>query len=104
MDEYKITLADGTVLEDIKKLETGQFYTEKPLNKDIFSTDSLALVHIELNNLFEDLYDQICDVFYTQDKITYFQFRNLTDLERLKLEYEAKLDYLAAMTGVDLDE
>lgn len=104
MDEYKITLADGTVLEHIKKLETGQFYTLEALDEELFDNNNLTTVYIELNNLYEGLFAQTCDVFYRRDGFTYFQFRDLTDLERLKFEYEAKLDYLAAMTGVDLDE
>lgn len=106
MDEniYTVILSDDTRLENIHLLETGQYYTSEDLDESLFSLDNLSIVTIELGDLQETLYEQICDVFYKDGGNTYFQLRELNELERIKLEYQSKLDYLAAMTGVDLDE
>lgn len=101
---YTIVLGDGTTIENVRKTETDQFYVAGALDADLFATENLFEVEIQLGKLKDILHNQACAYLYSDEDNTYFQFRDLNDLEKLQMEYEAKLDYLAAMTGVDFDE
>lgn len=106
MDEknYTVILADGTTLEYVSKLETGQWYTGKLDNKEIFSADNLSYITIQFEDLEEIFEDQVLNAYWEDDSYSYFEFRDMNAFERLQVEYDAKIDYIAAMTGVDLDE
>ncbi len=96
MEDFTIILADGTTLEHVQHTYMQQFCIEGPIDFSIFNKNNLSTVEICRGELSEVLKNQICDSYYTQENITYFQFRDMTELEQLKQENELLQEELAA--------
>ena len=108
MDEnaqYRVTLADGTEFTGSPD-GAGNIVSQGLLDPEDFTPDNLSEVQISIDEGEPDTYtNQVLRTFYYQgDGTTFIRLSDMTELERLELDYNAKLDYLACMTGVDLDE
>ena len=101
---YTITFADGTILNNLV-LNGNNFISQNPITSDFFTAERLLEVTItdSENNtqIIENARLVACQEWPDG---YYFILREMTDLEKLEFIYNSKLDYLAAMTGVDLDE
>lgn len=108
MDEvkkYHITLADGTAFEATPD-GAGNYIADVELDEDVFSADNISEVTIKDGTIvIAELSNQILRTYYlTGNGETFIRISDMTDLEKLEADYTAKLDYIACMTGVDLDE
>lgn len=102
---YTIVLANGTsfAAEDDG---VGNLITNTSISEDELSPDNIAEVTIkEGNATVATLYNQVLRTCYkTSDGGTFIRFSDMTELEKIEADYNAKFDYIACMTGVDLDE
>ena len=108
MDEnkkYNITLADGTSLMATPD-GAGNYLVDGEIEEDVFSMDNLSEVTVKDGTTVIDTFsNQIPRTFYLiGNGKTFVRFSDMTELERLEADYNSKLDYIACMTGVDLDE
>ena len=108
MDEnkkYSIVLADGTEFEATPD-GAGNYIADEEIAEDIFSSDNISEITIKFgNSVIDALSNQVLRTYYlTGNGGTFLRFSDMTELERIEADYNAKLDYLACMTGVDLDE
>lgn len=102
---YTVVLSDGTsfVVQDDG---VGNFITSTAISEDELSPDNITEVTIkEGNATVATLYNQVLRTYYpTGDGGTFIRLSDMTELEKIEADYNAKLDYIACMTGVDLDE
>lgn len=102
---YTIVLSNGTsfVAEDDG---VGNLVTSTSISEDELSPDNIAEVTIkEGDATVVTLYNQVLRTYYpTGDGGTFIRLSDMTELEKIEADYNAKLDYIACMTGVDLDE
>lgn len=107
MDEtkkYRITLADGTNFLAAPD-GAGNFIADEYIENEYFSTDNISEVIIsDGNTVIGTLINQVLRTYYPVENGTFFRLSDMTDLEKIEADYNAKLDYIACMTGVDLDE
>ena len=107
MDEnkkYNITLADGTSLMATPD-GAGNYIVDGEMDESVFSADNLSDVTIKDGGMVVDsLSNQVLRTYYLTNGCTFIRFSEMTELERIEADYNAKLDYIACMTGVDLDE
>ena len=98
---YKITLNDGTVIDNLTVNGTN-FVSKDKIDESIFTKDNLKKVTIN-DTVYENL------VFIQQMKLAdgyYIAFRQKTAEENQKYlidKQRADIDYIALMSGVDLD-
>lgn len=98
---HKITLNDGTVIDNLTVNGTN-FVSKDKVDESIFTKDNLKKVTIN-DTVYENL------VFIQQMKLAdgyYIAFRQKTAEENQKYlidKQRADIDYIALMSGVDLD-
>ncbi len=104
-EEYRVTLADGTEFDGVPD-GAGNIIVSEELDEEVLSPDNISEVQISVNGGEPyTLVNQVLRTFYYQgDGTTFIRLSEMTEIERLEADYNAKLDYLACMTGVDLDE
>ena len=104
-EEYRIVLADGTEFDGVPD-RAGNIIVPEELDREALSPDNLSEVQISVNGGEPyTLVNKVLRTFYYQgDGTTFIRLSEMTEIERLEANYNAKLDYLACMTGVDLDE
>lgn len=102
---YTIVLSNGTsfIAEDDG---VGNLITSTSISEDELSPDNIAEVTVkEGDATVAILYNQVLRTYYrTSDGGTFIRLSDMTELEKIEADYNAKLDYIACMTGVDLDE
>lgn len=108
MDEtkkYRITLQDGTSFIGMPD-GAGNYIINEEIPKETFSEWNLSEVTISDDNMIVEVYtNQVLRTHYfINGHKTFIRFSDMTELEQIKSDYNAKLDYIACMTGVDLDE
>ena len=108
MDEskkYRITLKDGTAFT-AKPDGAGNFIADEEIPKGTLSEWNLSEVTISDNGVIVEVdTNQILRTHYFLDGgKTFIRFSDITELEKIEADYNSKLDYIACMTGVDLDE
>ena len=107
MDErtFKIRLSDGTEFVAVSD-GAGNYIANSIIEEDELSEVNLNEVQIlDDNKVIDTLFNQVLRTYYTMDgNHTFVQFSDMTELEKVASDYNAKLDYIACMTGVDLDE
>lgn len=109
MDEatrYHVTLADGSEFDAVDDRAGNMLVLKTDISEDALSEDNLTAVEISMNDgepvSFEN---QVLRTFYEFDNTRYLiRFTDMNDLEKIVADYSAKLDYIACMAGVDLDE
>ena len=102
MDEkiYKITLADGTVIDNLR-LNGNNYISDKELTADMF-LGNLAKVIVndgERDTVYENM-ELVQIVKY--DEEYWFVLRTMTKRELQDLKNRADIDYLAMMSDIEL--
>ena len=102
MDEkiYKITLADGTVIDNLR-LNGNNYISDKELTADVF-LGNLAKVIVndgERDTVYENM-ELVQIVKY--DEEYWFVLRTMTKKELQDLKNRADIDYLAMMSDIEL--
>lgn len=107
MDErtkYRITLADGTSFM-AEPDGVGNFIADGIIDKNVFSSDNISEVTFSKDEMILETYtNQVLRTYYVTGDKTFVRFSDMTELEQIEADYNSKLDYIACMTGVDLDE
>lgn len=106
---YTITLYDNTVIDNLT-LNGNNYISQEDVGEDNFTVDNLHQITITQKDENGDI---ISTTEYTNMKCTnYWQdtdgwhivLHELTSQELLAIDINAKLDYIAMMTDIDLDE
>lgn len=103
---FKVTLSDGTKFENLKV--NGSYYiTEKAITEKDFKgklskviieeTENDKTVKTEYNHM------ELIQILHYEDGY-YFALRELSQDEIDKITIQSNIEYLAMMTGVDLEE
>lgn len=102
MDEkiYKITLADGTVIDNLK-LNGNNYISEKELSADMFLGN---LGTVTINDGEKDVvYENMTLVQLAKyDDEYWFILRTMTKKELQEIKNRSDIDYIAMMTDVEL--
>lgn len=97
---YSITLADGTVINDLK-LNGNNFISKNPVPADIF-TDNCSPVVISEGET-EETHDNMELIHVTKMKDEYwFALRDISDAEMKTIKMQSDIEYIAMMSGVEL--
>ena len=102
MDEktYKITLTDGTVIDDLK-LNGNNYISAKSIDPAIFEYNC-SLVVINDGNV-DEVHPNMEFVQVTQTNGEYWLvLRDVSDEEIAKLKLQSDIEYVAMMAGVEL--
>ena len=104
MDEktYKITLSDGTILENLR-LNGNNFISNVRVEEAIFigNCSPLTINNGEVDDIHE--HAELVQVVQHGDE-SWFVLRDLTDAELRERQLRSDVDYLAMMTETDLME
>ena len=100
-----ITLSNGTVLDNLT-INGDNFIANYSITDDIFKGDFSPVTINWEDDCFDETHNNMKLVQITHPNPTewWFVLQDLTDEELYRLSIEAKLDYLAMMSDVDLDE
>lgn len=103
---WKITLADGTQLENLR-LNGNNFISDTKITADIFS-GNLSKVVIEgiedgKETIQEYEHMELVQIVHYKDGY-YFVLRELSKDELDKIKTQADIEYLAMMSDIDLEE
>ena len=97
---YKITLTDGTVLDNLK-LNGNNFISDTPIDEEMF-TDNCASVTISDGST-EELHENMVLVQIMKINEEYhFILRDLSTDEIERIKTRADIEYIAMMTEVEL--
>ncbi len=98
---YKITLTDGTVLDNLR-LSGTNFVSGEPLDPAIFKDNCSGVVISDGET--EEMHPAMEYVPTAQTETDKFRFtlRDLTEQELREMRRDANIEYLAMMTGVEL--
>lgn len=103
-ETYLLKLVDNTILEVFDD-SAGNWLTHDEIDENILSEDNTSHVIVtEPDGKVFEYFNLISNGIFIWRDYKGFRLRERTDLEKIQLESDAKIDYLAAMTGVDLDE
>jgi hypothetical protein len=102
---FKITLADGTQLKDLK-LSGNNYISKTKITEDDFKGKlSKIIIENETDKTSEELkHMELVQILDYGDKGYYFVLRELSADELDKIKTKADIEYLAMMTDVDLEE
>ena len=102
--QYTFELADGTTFTGIS--DGAGNYVTTGLNSTDLTPDNLSRVVVtDEYGVEQELTNQVLRTCYTTGEGRLFiRFGDMSQMELLEADYTAKLDYLAAMTGVELDD
>lgn len=108
MDEnktYRIRLADGTEFTAVHD-GLGNYIADSIVDEEILNEVNLSEVQImDGTTVIATVINQVLRTYYTiSGNRTFIRFSDMNELEKIEADYNAKLDYIACMTGVDLDE
>jgi len=103
---WKITLADGTQLKDLR-LNGNNFISDIEITADIFNGNLSKVVIEGLENGQETIQEyehmELVQIVHYEDGY-YFVLRELSQDELDKIKTQADIEYLAMMSDVDLEE
>lgn len=104
--KWKITLADGTQLENLR-LNGNNFISDTKITADIFN-GNLSKVVIEgiedgKESVQEYEHMELVQIVHYEDGY-YFVLRELSQDELDKIKTQADIEYLAMMSDIDLEE
>ena len=98
-----ITLSDGTVIDDLT-INGDNFIANYAITEDIFEMN-LSPVTISYDGV-EETHEfmKLIQITHPNPSEWWFVIQDMTDEELYKLDVDSKLDYLAMMSDIDLDE
>ncbi len=103
---FKITLSDGTKFENLK-LSGNYYITEKEITEKDFKgkLSKVIIEEIEDKKIIKNEYShmELIQILHYEDGY-YFALRELSQDEIDKITMQSNIEYLAMMTGVDLEE
>lgn len=100
---WKITLANGTQLENLKQ-NGNNFISETEITADIFNGNlSKVVIEDEKGNVQEYEHMELVQIVHYKDGY-YFVLRELTQDELKVIKTQADIEYLAMMSDIDLEE
>lgn len=103
---FKITLSDGTKFENLK-LSGNYYITDKSITEKDFKgkLSKVIIEEIENGNTIKNEYNymELIQILHYEDGY-YFALRELSKDEIDKINIQGNIEYLAMMTGVDLEE
>lgn len=102
---FKITLADGTQLKDLK-LSGNNYISKTKITEDDFKGKlSKIIIENETDKTSEELeHMELVQILDYDDKGYYFVLRQLSQDEIDKLKMQGDIEYLAMMTNTDMEE
>lgn len=102
----KITLSDGTELDDLTK-DDDYYVSETEINPDVFIGN---LVPVQIDYTVNDVmhhehhFRMILDDFIQNENECRFKIRDLTDREFQDISIRAYADYFSLVSGIDIDQ
>lgn len=103
---FKITLSDGTKFENLK-LSGNYYITQKEITEKDFKgkLSKVIIEEIEDKKTTKNEYThmELIQILHYEDGY-YFALRELSQDEIDKITIQSNIEYLAMMTGVDLEE
>ena len=98
---YTIKLKDGTTLSNLE-LNGNNYISQEEVEQSIFSAYNLTRVEISDGEKTEVCENMTCCNFWRANDGTHIILRPLSHEEMLRAEMDAKLEYIAMMTDVEL--
>ena len=104
---WKITLADGTKLENLS-LNGNNFVSENEITEDIFEGNLLKVKIEGINDEGQEIIEEhnhmeLVQIAHYKDGY-YFVLRDISEAELEKLKMQSDIEYLAMMSDIDLEE
>ena len=97
---YTITLADGTVLDDLK-LNGNNFISNTAINADIFNENCYTVIISDGVN--SETYNmEFVQVTEQEPGKYWFVLRELSASELARIKMQSDIDYVAMMAGIEL--
>ena len=98
---YTITLADGQQIRNLE-LNGNNYISKRHVDESIFTPTNLTRIAIS-DGKNEEVYENMAiSNFWTQEDGTHIIFRELSYYEKMMTALEAKLDFVAMMTDVEV--
>lgn len=103
-ESFKITLADGTQLKNLK-LNGNNYISKTKITEDDFKGKlSKVIIENETEKTSEEFeHMELVQIVHYEDEY-YFVLRELSEQELKDIKIQGNLDYLAMMVDVDLEE
>jgi hypothetical protein len=103
-ESFKITLADGTQLKNLK-LNGNNYISKTKITEDDFKGKlSKVIIENETEKTSEEFeHMELVQIVHYEDGY-YFVLRELSEQELKDIKIQGNLDYLAMMVDVDLEE
>ncbi len=96
---YTITLYDGTVIENLT-LNGNNFISQTDVGEDVLSLANLS--HININGI--EYADMVLRNYWEGSDGWHIVISEATAQEKFEATVNAKIDYIAMMEDIDLDE
>lgn len=97
---YSITLADGTVIGDLK-LNGNNFISKTKISEDVFADNCTPITVSDGES--EEIHDNMELVQITEMGDEYwFVLRDISKAEMEKIKMQSDIEYIAMMAGVEL--
>ena len=98
---YTITLADGTVLDNLK-LNGNNFISNTAINADIFNENCSPIIVSDGVNSETHNYMEFVQVTEQEPGKYWFVLRELSASELARIKMQSDIDYVAMMAGIEL--
>ena len=97
---YKVTLADGTVLDNLR-MNGNNFISQTPVDPSVFDGNCSPIIINDGSN--DEIHDDMALVQVTQSgNEHWFVLRDIPANELASMKMRSDLEYLAMMAGVEL--
>ena len=97
---YRITLADGTVLDDLK-LNGNNFISNTAINADIFDENCYTVIISDGVN--SETYNmELVQITEQEPGKYWFVLRELSASELARIKMQSDIEYVAMMAGIEL--
>jgi len=97
---YTITLADGTVLDDLK-LNGNNFISNTAINADIFDENCYTVIISDGVN--SETYNmELVQITEQEPGKYWFVLREISDSELALIKIQSDIEYVAMMAGIEL--
>ncbi len=101
---WKITLADGTAIEDLK-LNGNNFISSKKLTEASFAGGLTEVTYECSDGSAETHHDmELVQITHPATKEWWFVLRELSEAELSAIKTQSQIEYIAMMSDIDLEE
>lgn len=103
MDEkiYKITLADGTVIENLK-MNGNNFISLLPVTEDMFAYNCSCVTINDGENDVVHENMELVQITEPETGVYWFVLRDISAQELAQMKMQSDIEYIAMMSGVEL--